>query len=90
MFVISDGACVPSLDNPRLGSIDIAFVLDMLDANFDAVLGDNDVTRGEAVLGIFANLGCSNINLVAHETDASHDQQQDDQRKDLTMQGRAR
>lgn len=77
LFTIRIGAGVPGLNNPRLGGVDIALVLDVLHADLDAVFGEDDVARGEAVLGILADLGGADVDLVAHEADTGHDEEQD-------------
>lgn len=66
------GPGVPGLDDPGLRGVDVALVLDVLDADLHAVLGEDDVVRGEAVLGVGADLGRAHVHVVAHEADAGH------------------
>ena len=40
---------VPRVDNPALGGIDLPLVLDVLDANLQAVLGPDDVLLTHAL-----------------------------------------
>lgn len=56
----------------------------MFDADLHAVLGEDDVAGGEAVLGVFADLGDAEVDLVAYEADAGHDEEQDYEREYLS------
>lgn len=50
-------------------------VVDVPDADLDAVLGEDDVARGESVLGVLADLGDADVDLVADEAGACDDEE---------------
>lgn len=82
-LVFSRVAEIPGLDNPALGSIDIFLVLDLLDANANAILGEDDILLAHALLGRLADLADAEVDLVADPSGAGEDEKEDDEREDL-------
>lgn len=76
---------VPSVDDPALGGIDLPLVLDMLKADLDAILGPDDVLLAHALRHVPAHLGGALVDMVAHEDEGSHDDEEDDERDKLAV-----
>ncbi len=74
---------VPGLDDPALGGVDVLLLLDVLDADAEAVLGEDDVLLGHAGLGVVADLGRAEVDLVPDEGDAAEDGQEDEEGQEL-------
>lgn len=68
---------IPGLDNPILRRIDVALLLDMLNADLEAVLGKDDVLLGHALVDIVPDLGDAEVDLVANEAGAAYEDEED-------------
>lgn len=55
----------------------------MLDADLEAVLGEDHVLLGELLLGVGADLGRAQVDLVADEGAAAEDDEEDDEGEEL-------
>lgn len=57
----------------------------MFDADLHAVFREDDVVRGEAVLGVLADLVRADVDLVTHEGDAGDDEEEDEEGDELAV-----
>lgn len=80
---------VPGLDNPTLGGVDIFLILDLLDTDTDAVLGEDDVLLAHALRRRLLYLGEAEIDLVADPGRAGEYDEEDDERDKLAGERRA-
>ncbi len=78
-------AQVPRLDNKALGLIDIALVLDLLDADTDAFLGEDDVLGFELVVCCFTNAEEGDIEMVADEGGDAHEEEDKEGGEELVV-----
>lgn len=76
---------IPSLDDITLRLIDIFLVLDLLDADLDAILCEDDVFLAHALRGLFRHLGGGEVDLVEDPADAAYDGEGDDEGEELPV-----
>ena len=72
---------VPSLDDPVLRRIDVLLLLYMLDADLEAIFSEDEVSSSHALLGVVADLGRAEVDLVDDEGDAAEDREKDQERE---------
>lgn len=82
------GRVVPGLDDPLLGGVDVSLVVDVLDADAEAVLCEDDVLLLHAVARLLLDLVGRQVDLVADPAQAADDGEEDDERKELAKGGR--
>ena len=83
-LVLLGVAEVPRLDDPALRSVDVLFVLDVLNADAHAVLCEDDVLLAHALRGRLAELVGGEVDLVEDPADAGEDDEGDDEGEELS------
>jgi hypothetical protein len=76
-------AQVPRLDDPALRAVDVVLVLDLLDADAQPVLGEDDVLLAHLLLGLRFDLAERQEDLVADPGEAREEGEGDDEGEDL-------
>ena len=78
-------AHVPGLDDPALGGVDVLLVLDVLDADAQAVLCEDDVLLAHLLGDVAPHADDAEVDLVADEGQAADDDEGDDEREELAV-----
>lgn len=81
------GAQIPSIDQIALGRIDLAFLFDLLDADPQTVLGEDDVLLAHSFRDLAPHLGHAEVDLIADPGSTSEDSQKDDEWEKLAKCG---
>jgi hypothetical protein len=75
---------VPSFDEQSLGGIDVVLVFNLLDADFQAVLGEDDVLGLHFLRGALGDLEKAKIDVVAYEGGTEEHNKEDDEGESLS------
>lgn len=67
-----------------MGGIDLALLFDLLDANPQAILGEDNVLLAHSFRDLTPHLGDAQINLVPDPGGGNEDGEEDDEREELT------
>lgn len=78
-------AQVPGLDEVTLGGVDLALVLDVLDADAEPVLGEDDVLLAHALGDVPLHLGDAEVDLVADPGEAGEDEDGEEEGEELSL-----
>ena len=82
-LVLGPGTQIPRLDQVPLRLVDIALGLDLLDANLQAVLGEDHVLGLHLVRRRMRDLRYGEIEVVCDEGCAGEDDEEDDDGEEL-------
>ena len=85
LFLLVLAAHVPRLDNPALRGVNVLLVLDVLDADAQAVLGEDDVLAAHLLGHVALHPDGAEVDLVADEGEASDDHEGNDEREELAI-----
>lgn len=77
----------PRIHKISLRSVDLAFVLDVLDADLETVLGEDDILLAHALRDVAAHLADAEIDLVADPGKDDEDDCCEDEGKELPELG---
>lgn len=73
------GAQVPSIDQIALGGVDLAFLFDLLDADPQTVLGEDDVLLAHSFRDLAPHLSDAEVDLIANPGSTSENSEKDDE-----------
>lgn len=78
-LVARPGTQIPSLDQESLCGINVALVLDLLDADFHAVFGENYVLGLHFLRGALGDLEEAEVEMIAYKGRSEEHNQEDDE-----------